>query len=1046
MKFSLVDFSLKRPITVTMLSLCMLTLGVIAWTRIPLQFLPEVSPPFINCRIPYIGASPEQVEEEVTIPAEGEFRTIPGLRGIRTISDSNGVFIHMRFDLDTDMTQATAEVRDRMERLKLILPDDVDRMLIERFSSRSIPIVALAVLSRGDEAELVHRVRTILEPRLRRIDGVADVVIYTTRPEEEIVIEFDQNTLRSMNLGLYDLVAALRVSSFNLSIGELVDADTKYFVRTVGEYRNLEDIRSLVVTPNGVRLGDIARVRYMTREPIREATIDRKGGAFVLAIKESEANTVATCRAVREVIDELPQDPQFAGVETKVFFDQSELILTALRNLRDSGIYGGIMAIIVLYLFLFRVRPTLIVALSIPTSLVVAIVVMFFIGMTLNIVSMVSMIIAIGMLVDNSIVVVENIIRHQRLGYSIIESAKRGAGDVGLAIAASTITTLVVFIPMFFMEAGRMSVFMKELALPLVVSLTGSLLIALTVVPLAMTQIREWRLPLFKRLGAFRKRRQGVVGGLLRFSLIDAVIRGYDRIISLALARRFATLLVLAAVLFLTYKFPYAGMDMQELPRLDTREVDIRVEFDQNFDANMAAEVFNFLENELDRRRDILGIKNIFKFFNASGGKLEIYLFTDEDGPEWESPQYSTEDVMDILSKQLPRLMPGVELTFDVADAERGDSEEVVAVQFRGDNAARLKQFADMFRVYMSRITGVKDAKTDVEKDTQEMQLRIDEDIAERAGISPLVVAQTVDAALRGARMPYMKQGGREIPVWAQFQEENRKNRDNLDNIIVIGAGRQPMPVNQLVDYTRAPTPASIHRYNGKNTVMVSATATYERLNRVKYELMRLAQMFDLPTGYSIELGEQLQELESNWFSFVSSLFMAIILVYLVMASLFESYMLPLSILTTVPLSFIGVLWLFFITSTPFDIVTLIGCILMVGLIVNNGIVIVDHVNQLRLQGRQRNEAILQAGRDRFRPVMMTAITTILGCVPLALTTSGGGVTFQGLGRAVVGGMSVGTVLTLIIVPLFYSMLDDLTGWVRAFFAGFSRRTRTEIS
>lgn len=1027
-----------------MLSFCMLALGAIAWTRIPLQFLPEVSPPFINCRIPYIGASPEQVEEEVTIPAEGEFRTIPGLRDIRTISDSNGVFIHMRFDLDTDMTQATAEVRDRMERLKLELPDDVDRMLIERFSSRSIPIVALAVLSRTDEAELIHRVRTILEPRLRRIDGIADVVIYTTRPEEEIVIEFDQDTLRSMNLGLYDLVAALRVSSFNLSIGELMEADTKYFVRSVGEYRTIEDIRNLVVTPNGIRLHEIATVRYMTREAIRQATIDRKGGAFVLVVKESEANTVATCRAVREVLDQLPEDPQFQGVEANVFFDQSELIMTALNNLRDSGIYGGVMAVIVLYLFLFRIRPTLIVALSIPTSLVIAIVVMFFIGMSLNIVSMVSMIIVVGMVVDNSIVVVENIIRYRGLGLGMAESAKRGAAEVGLAISASTATTLVVFIPMFFMEAGRMSVFMKELAVPLVVSLTGSLVIALTVVPLAMTQVHDRRTPFLERIGFARPEKRGLFHGVIRFSLLEHVLWTYSALVGLVLRRRFAAFAMLAASLYITYAIPYAGMDMQELPRLDTREVDIGVEFDQNFDENMASEVFNKLENELDRRREILGIKNIFKFFNAAGGKFEVYLYTSDDGPEWENPQYRTEDVMAILSQQFPKLMPGVELTFDVADAERAEADETVAVQFRGDNAKRLHDFAEMFRVYMDRIDGLKNAKLDVAKSDQEMQLRIDEDIAERAGISPMIVAQTVDAALRGARLPYLKQGSREVPVWAQFREENRKSKDNLDNIIVIGTGRQPMPVNQLVDYTKAPSPSSIHRYNGKNTIMVSATATVEHLNRIKYELLRISEMFDLPLGYSIGLGEHLAELESNWFSFTSSLMMAVVLVYLVMASLFESYILPLSILTTVPLSFLGVLWLFFLSGTPFDVVTLIGCILMVGLIVNNGIVIVDHINQLRLQGMPRNDAIRRAGADRFRPVMMTAITTILGCVPLALTTSGGGVTFQGLGRAVVGGMTAGTVLTLVIVPLFYSLLDDLTIWASAFLASFVRRPRSE--
>lgn len=311
MRFSLPTFALNRPIMVIMLSLSTLTLGVIAWTRIPLQFLPEASPPFINCSIAYIGATPEQVEEEVTIPAEEEFRTIRGIDYIRTISDSDGAFLHMRFDLDTDMTQATAEVRDRIERLKLELPSEIDTILIERFSSRSLPVVAMALLAEKDEEQLVHRVRTILEPRLRRIDGIADVFIRSTRPETEVIIEFNQDVLRSMNLSLYELVAALRVSSLNVSVGELMSGGQKNFVRAVGEYRSLEDIRSLVVTPAGIQLGEVADVRYWTREPEFHAAIDSKGGAFVMAIKESEANTVETCRRVREVIDALEHDPLF---------------------------------------------------------------------------------------------------------------------------------------------------------------------------------------------------------------------------------------------------------------------------------------------------------------------------------------------------------------------------------------------------------------------------------------------------------------------------------------------------------------------------------------------------------------------------------------------------------------------------------------------------------------------------------------------------------------------------------------------------------------
>lgn len=1047
MNFTLTGFALKRPVTVTMISISMLIIGVIAWYRMPLKFLPRVDRPVITCSIPYPGGTPEQVEQQITIPVEGEFRTVPGMRFMRTTSDSNGCSVFMLFNLDVDMTRATAEVRDRMERLKLKLPSDVDRMLLQRFSSTSIPVIAFGLFNEGDQEEFTYRVRTVIEPRIRRLKGVAHVEIHSPVQQKEVLIEFEQNKLRAMNLGLAEVIARLRESSLNLSVGQLQDGDLKYYVRVTGEYRRLEDMANIIIAPNGLRLREAADIRYSAREENVHVALDGMGGVVLLVVKESEANTVDTCNAVHAEMEQILNMPLFKGTAIKIFFDQSDLITRALKNLFQEGIYGGAMAICVLLFFLHRLLPTIIVSLAIPTSLVVALVFMFFTGMSLNLVTMVSMIIAVGMLVDNAIVVVENIIRHRQMGHNNIDSSMMGASEVGLAIFASTATTWVVFVPMYYLETGRMSVFMEQLGAPLIVSLGGSLLIALTVIPLAMSRMKMSRqanvfLDIERKMGSASQKAPGIVRwGLLllgKIQLVPRIIRTYSRTLNSILNWRLASILVLSALIVITLYVPVRQVGMRDLPKLDTREVTVEVDLEQNYDMPMARDLFSDLETRINMRREELGIKNILCFHQASGGNIEVYLYTEDDDPKWKNPPFDTEQVLLILREDLPKNLPGATLSLNIADTGESGTSRGVSVRLRGDNTRILNDYAERFKLVMQKIPGLSDVTTDTETLKQEMQIKIDEPVAKRAGISPMIIAQTVDAALRGARLPYMKQGGREIPVWAQFREEDRKSKANLDNVTVMSPLGGLTPLNQLVDFSKDLSPASIRRVNGKNVTSITAKTDIDNLSQIRLDLTRAVRNFELPPGYIIEFGDELEELGENMFSFATTLLMAIALIYLVMAALFESFLLPLSILTTVPLSLGGSMWMLYFIGTPLDTVTLIGNILMVGVIVNNGIVIVDYINTLRTAGHDRQEAIIRAGIDRFRPVMMTALTTILGLVPLALAKTGGAATFAGLGQALIGGLSVGTMLTLIVVPLFYVLLDDFQRWCVNYFGGFS--------
>ena len=969
------------------------------------------------------------------------------------------------FSLDTDISVATAEVRDRLERLKLILPKEADKMLIERFSSGSIPVMAFGLFRDGDQDEFANLVRTVAEPRISLLDGVAKVEVLSPIQPKEVLIEFDQNTLRAMNLNLALVIQNLRESSINLSIGNLADGERKFYARLMGEYRRLEDIAGMVVTPNGLRLGQIAKVSYRSREEQQRVALDGKGGVVLLVIKESEANAVATCRTVHQELEKLLKEPAFSKVDRLIFFDQADLINRALKNLFLEGYYGALLSVAVLIFFLHKALPTFIVSLAIPSCLLVAVVFMYLSGMTLNIVTMVSMIISVGMLVDDAIVVVENIIRHRQEGEPMRSAAVNGAMEVGLAVVASTLTTVVVFVPMYFMDAGRMFVFMEQLAWPLIVSLLASLVVALTLVPLAMARIKITHgHNVFQTLGDHWQRKSENVpgqpgaslagadapkGGVIRRAVtwlgrqhpIQSFIDGYSVVLHLALRRRLIFLAGMAFVVWLTFEIPMQRTGMREMPKLDMREVRIDVILDQNFDLSSATALFRQVEASINALREPLGVKKVLSMNSPMDWFFDVYLYTEDDDPKWSTPPYTTEQVMQILSEKIPQRTPGAEFRLSMGDIGDNGNRSDITLFVRGDERETIENYAERLKKILQDTNPyVANVNADVEKSKQEMQIKIDQPLAQQAGVSPMILAQTVDAALRGARMPYMKQGRREIPVWAQFREEDRKSQANLDNVMVPGLTGKLVPLQDLTGYSKVRSATAIKRVNGKNVITLSAKLNTKNLSLFKEEAKRSVALLDLPPGYNVDFGDELEDLESNIFNFTSSLSMAIILVYIVMAALFESLLLPMSIMTSVPLALGGAVWMVYFMENQFDQITLIGCIIMVGVIVKNGIVVVDYINQLYSKTGNRTDSVLRAGRDRFRPVIMTALTTILGLVPLALAKTGGASTFAGLGQAWIGGLTVGTVLTLFVVPVFFTIFDDIHLWAKSFFGNLLGR------
>ena len=1048
---------MKRPVTITMLLITLIGLGVIAAQRTSVEFMPPMDLPFLGAFVPYFGATPAQVEQEIAIPAEGQFRTLPNLQQMYTNSSSDGCFISLNFDWGTNMTDALAEVRDRMERLRLVLPEDADRVFVRHFSLETIPVMQLGLAFNGDYETFADLVDREVISKLLRLDGVAEVEVWGY-DDKMIMIDIDQQSMVAHDVSLYELIGKLTTANVDEGVGQLNDSDTRYQVRAKSPIDGIGDYAGLAMS-HGLKLRDVATGSYRARDPEYYFSIDGGRELFLFVTKESEANTAEVCAAVLDELDRVLALPQLEGVEQHVFFNQGAMIEGALSGLMRAAQVGGLMALLVLFVFLRRIRSTIIVALAIPGSLVAAFVLMFAMGMTLNLITMMSMIVAIGMVVDNSIVVIENIYRHEAMGKSHFESARDGASEVALAIVAATSTTVVVFLPVFYMENGQMSVFTRQFALPVTAALLASLVLALTVIPLAVSRMKLRERSPMERYRQWSARESEADTGrgvgrvtrlLFRISPIVWLRRAYVATLGVSMRNRLATVAVVAGLIFLTFKVPLARMPFQAMPTIDQRRVEVQVELDPNYDMEMAAALFDDIEEELDGRRDELGIKNLLKNYTIRGGSVSMFLLQDEDMDSGQPFPFSTEEVKDIVWQLMPERTPGAQFTVSTGGGgERGGGSEGsrVSLRLQGDDTATLDRYAEELMTVMASLPELTDMRKSTERADKEIQLKIDGVLAAHAGIEPMRVAQTVGFALMGTEISRIKAGIREIPVWAQFQAEDRESTANLKNVMLRGATGSLVTLDQLVTSTKANTPQTINRRDGKNFVYVTAATASSNLASARDVLRTLRESFsqNLPTGYSIDLGDELQGIEDDQSNFFSILILAVLLIFIVMSALFESCLLPLSILTTVPLAFLGVAWTMFLTGTPMDTIAFIGCILMVGVIVNNGIVIVDHINNLRKRGLSRTEAILQAGNDRVRPVVMTALTTILASVPLIapliLPRVGEPATVS-LGCALIGGLTAGTFLTLFVVPRVYTFIDDFQSWIMRYLASVVRLGR----
>ncbi|MEM8962469.1 MAG: efflux RND transporter permease subunit [Acidobacteriota bacterium] len=1010
-------FSLARRITVLVLLVTVLVVGAIATIGIPLELIPRgFDQPFLVVRTIWPDAGAQETLDKVALPLEEELSTVGDLDTISAFVAGNGFTrVFMRFKSGADMDVAYREVRDRIERAKPRLPEEVDRLLIEKHDDAAIPVFMTGLAIDPEITDPYNLIQNSIILPLSRIDGVATVQADGLE-EKEVLIELDRERTTAAGLNVWQLGQELAGDNFTMASGDVYAGGKKLLLRSVATYDSVESLENRLVAPS-VRLKDVATVSYALPDTKYRARAMSKPAIALLVFKEGEANAVAVAQEVNRVVEEMRQDPRLASIEIATFFNQAEVIRSSLSTLLDAGRIGGLIAIVVLFFFLRRFRMTLIITLSIPLSLLLALVVMYFTGETLNIITLLALMISVGLLVDNSVVVAENIFRLHKEGMSRREACIRGAGEISLAVVMATLTTIIVFLPVSLVE-GQGQFFLLRLSVPITVALAGSLFVALVFVPLAV----------YMTLPSNGGTRSNPVGrrvqGMLRFAYersFEPVNHGYNKVLGFFLRRRLDLTMAIVAVLAVTGGIA-SQVDLVQVQEEEQAQFEIDVDLPQTTTLEEAEEYFLAVEKILETKQDEYGLEGYFIFHRSTFGEVQGWLRSERESKL--TAREVTEAIVELLPEQAGvRIFTGQESQVDDAS----QAEHVFTLY--GEDPTELETVALQLEDFFIQIDGVLGVKKGNDRPNEELALVVDRDRTQNLGINPEVVAGVVGYALRGSALPEFYRDGKEIPVRIRYEEEDREGLDELADFQVPTSTGASVSLASITDTERLPTSRAIYRRDKQ----IARTITFEleegKEEETRATLIALSRGIDLPEGVRFgaprTFGGDNEDVQAMLFAMALS----VIFIYLLMGFLFESFILPLSILTTIPLAAIGVYWMHFIAGYDLDFLGLVGIVLLIGVVVNNGIVLIDYVNRLRAEGMARREAILLAADRRFRPIMMTALTTISGMIPLALGGATSiGISYTSFSLTLIGGLTTATLLTLLVVPVTYTLFDDLRG------------------
>ncbi|MBJ6977921.1 efflux RND transporter permease subunit [Luteimonas sp. MC1895] len=1000
------EFSLRRPVTTVMLFVSLVVVGLIAAFRLPLEALPDVSAPFLFVQLPYEGSSPEEVERNLLRPAEEALATMTGIKRMRGQADANGAGVFLEFrDWNRDIAITASEARERLDAIRDELPDDFRRYFVFKWSSGDQAILRVRLAGDVDLSASYDLLDRLLKRRIERVPGVARVEI-NGAPANEVEIAIDPDRLNAHGVALNTLAERLRTVNFSVSAGMLEDGGVRLRVQPQGEIASLDQLRELVIDQAGLRLGDVAEVHLKPARMEYARRLDGRKAVGLEVFKERDANLVEVSRGALAELRAAADEPGLEGIDFKVMQDMGDTVTSSLIELAEAGAVGLLLSIAVLFFFLRHWPSTLMVTLAIPICFIMTLGFMHFFGVTLNVLSLMGLLLAVGMLVDNAVVVVESIYQErERDPGNPVRASLAGTKHVAIALSAGTLCHCIVFLPNLLGEVNDISIFMAQIAITISVSLLASWLVAVSLIPMLSARMRTP--PALVEKGGAIRRLQDRYARLLRWTLAH---RGWS-----------VAGIVLVVALSLV---PIKGTTFDMFGGGDQGEIQLYYKWNGGYTLPQMSEEVARVEAFLEDNRERFRITQVYSYF--SEGDDAGTLITFEDGIADVRP------LSEAISKELPksaRAEVGVSGPGGQGGGGGGMGQNV-SVQLVGDSASVLRELGDGLVPMLEARPELRDVRIDGGASTDELAVRVDRDRAAAFGFSAQQVSSFVSMALRGTQLREYRREETEVPVWVRFSGAQEYGPADIAGFMVRSPDGRQVPLSAMVDLEVTPSATQITRHDRQTALGVQANLEGEAtMEEARKAMEAVLGSVSLPPGYGHSFSgsgfeESEQAVQQMLFNFV----LALVMIYVVMAAVFESLLFPSAIMSCVLFSILGVFWLFWITGTSFTIMAFIGILVLMGVVVNNGIVMVEHINNLRRRGLSRTDALVEGSRERLRPILMTMGTAILAMVPISLseTVVLGGLAYSPMARAVAGGLAFSTVVSLLFLPTIYAILDDL--------------------
>lgn len=1011
------EVAVKRPIATTMVFLIIIVLGVMGFRFLPVDLLPQIEFPQLTIVTYYPNVGPEEIEKIITDRVENAVAGVPNVEEMRSNSEEGRSRVTLEFSQGTHIDEAANDVRAALDRIRDDLPPEVESPRLWKFDPDNFPVVILGARSPRGMEELTRILEREIAQRFEQIPGAGSVDIWGG-VYRQIQVRLKRDRLASSQLSATDVQQALLRENVTLPGGDMREGFSDMYVRTRGEYESLDQIAETIITVidgKPIRIRDVAEVVDGYEDIHRLVQIDGLPMVRLGVRKQSGANTVAVAQKAREVMDQINDERD--DLDLMMVIDQSDFIKSSISNVQKAALWGGLLAVFILYLFLRNGSTTFIIALSIPISIIATFGLLFFNKLTLNQMSFGGLALGIGLIVDNAIVVLENIVRLREEGRSLKDGALTGTKQVAGAITASTLTTMVIFLPVVFMHTISGMLF-RELALVVVFALSCSLLVALTLVPMLSSRYLT-----IQAGGKRRSRLSSRIG-----AWFTALENKYSLLLERALRHRLIVIAV-TVVLLVTSLFLWTLLPVELAPQTDADEIGVDLEMAQGTNIAVVNEYLYELETIVREATPMDQVRHISIEIRPGDAEVELALL---------SADKRTMDsyvIADRIRRSVAGRIPGADLR---VQAQSGlwmlrrlfgsGSGEAVQLELRGYDLELADQIAQSIKRIMERVPAIEDVRISRREGRPEQNLVIDREKIADLGLSVGQIARVIQTNIGGSQAGVFREGGEEYPIVVRLQPDDRLTTLDLGNIAVRTATGEILPVSAVVRNERRRGPTSINRVDGQRVTYITANlqsdaALGDVIEALQGELRELA----LPRDFSLIFSGEYLEQQKARKDFILSIVMAVILIYMVMAAQFERFLDPLIVMVSVPLAIIGVVPTLLITGTSLNVQSLMGIIMLIGIVVNNAIVLVDYINLMRReQSLGITEAVLQSGRRRLRPILMTASTTVLGMLPLAVGTGAGGEIQAALARAVIGGLTVSTLITLVLIPAVYTGVYDL--------------------